>query len=301
TPQGVEQQVVRRHGFVGEPLFGPHEGGGTDLQIIVGGEEITDLTIRHAEPMFEFGAHGEDDVTKGVAGDANGIGGLFGMTPLEVAVATAAIAGLDVELRDDGYDRRQVGLKLGDRVTVIQRRRTSGVLAERHVDDTIRLGRGTHCGGMARLSTRFLTAFLQVATAKAIGLTRLLPGGRLQIPPQASVLGFQLGQACLELLDQGVTLTTARTHRRGSGHNKSQAVPWGIAMSWCSAEVHFHNTRGGKGKTDKNWTKAKLTVNGYAGVSPIVLDIANVAVKTLEVASVRHYRLIEDLAPCSSD
>src|SRR5439155_6780059 len=90
-----------------------------------------------------------------------------------------------------------------------------------------------------------------------------LPGGRLQIPPQASVLGFQLGQACLELLDQGVTLTTARTHRRGSGHNKSQAVPWGIAMSWCSAEVHFHNTRGGKGKTDKNWTKAKLTVNGY--------------------------------------
>src|SRR5437870_8344316 len=161
--------------------------------------------------MFEFGAHGEDDGTKGVAGDANGIGGLFGMTPLEVAVATAAIAGLDVELRDDGYDRRQVGLKLGDRVTVIQRRRTSGALAERHVDDTIRLGRGTHCGGMARLSTRFLTAFLQVATAKAIGLTRLLPGGRLQIPPQASVLGFQLGQACLELLDQGVTLTTART------------------------------------------------------------------------------------------
>ena len=97
---------------------------------------------------------------------------------------------------------------------------TIRTFVEGDVEDTIGLGRRTHCGGMALLSAGFLAAFLHVATAKAIGLARLHSADGLQFPPQPSVLRFETGQASLELLDANVAFTAARTNRRGSGHNE---------------------------------------------------------------------------------
>ena len=109
-------------------MLGADKGGGADFLIIIGAEEITDFAIGHAESMLKFSGHGEQDRADGIAGDANGIGNLFGMSALAIVMATAAIAGLDIELGDDGHDGRQIGLKLCDRAAIIQWRRTIGAL-----------------------------------------------------------------------------------------------------------------------------------------------------------------------------
>jgi hypothetical protein len=112
--QGVEEQVIGGPGQVGEALLGPDQGGGTHLEITVGLQEIGDLAIRNAEAMLEFGGHGQDDGPQGVAGGADGVGGLLGMSPLDASATARTPTGLDVETRDDGDDGRQVGLVLND-------------------------------------------------------------------------------------------------------------------------------------------------------------------------------------------
>jgi hypothetical protein len=62
--------------------------------------------------MFHLGSHRQDHGTEGVAGGTNGVGHLFGMAALALTPTAGAIAGLDVELRDDGNAGRQVGLIL---------------------------------------------------------------------------------------------------------------------------------------------------------------------------------------------
>ena len=101
--QGIDEQVVGGPGQVGEALLGADEGGRADFEIAVGAEEVADLAIGDAEAMLEFGGHGQDDGAEGVAGGADGIGGLLGMPALPALAAAGTVAGLDVELGDDGH------------------------------------------------------------------------------------------------------------------------------------------------------------------------------------------------------
>src|SRR5580693_7054411 len=181
--------MVSWHGQRSETLLSPNERGGTDFQVIIGGEEITDLAIGHTQAMFELSGHGQDDRTKAIAGSADGIRGLLGMPPLTVLVTAGAIAGLDIELSDDRHHWRQIRLELCDHPAIVQRRMTVRAFRQGHRNDAVGYWSGTHCGGMAKLSARSLAAFLQVAPAKAIGLARLLIAGRIQLPPQALTLG----------------------------------------------------------------------------------------------------------------
>src|ERR1700733_1407051 len=149
--QGIEHQLVGRQGFVGEALFSPDQCGWSDVQVTIGSKEIADFAIRYAESMLEFSGHGKDDRSDGIAGAADGIGGLFGMSTLAILVTAGAIACLDIELGDAGHDGREIGLKLGHRAAVIKRRRTIGAAIERHVNDAIGLRRGPEGWQMAWL------------------------------------------------------------------------------------------------------------------------------------------------------
>jgi hypothetical protein len=112
TTQRFDVQVVVGQCQVGQALLGTHQSGGAEDEIAEGAEEVTDFAIRNAKTMFPFGGHRQDNGAEGVAGGADGVGDLFGMAALAITPATGAIAGLDVELRDDGDDGRQTGLIL---------------------------------------------------------------------------------------------------------------------------------------------------------------------------------------------
>ncbi|HLJ96126.1 MAG TPA: hypothetical protein VKU02_23320 [Gemmataceae bacterium] len=69
--------------------------------------------------MFHLGGHGQDDRAESVAGGAQGIGGLLGMPALPALPTGRAGARVDVELRNDRYDGRQIGLVLHDLVQLV--------------------------------------------------------------------------------------------------------------------------------------------------------------------------------------
>ena len=77
-------------------------------------QKIADAAVTDTQPMFQLGGHGQDDRAERVAGGAPGIGGLLGMPALPALPARRASARVDVELRDDRYDGRQIGLVLDD-------------------------------------------------------------------------------------------------------------------------------------------------------------------------------------------
>src|SRR5258708_6368231 len=77
--QGVEQQVVSGPGAFGEALFGADKGGRGDVQVAVGFQEVADFAIGDTKAMLEFGGHGQNDRTQGVAGSTAGVGSLLRM------------------------------------------------------------------------------------------------------------------------------------------------------------------------------------------------------------------------------
>ena len=103
------------------------------------------------------------------------------MAALTILMTAGAIASGNLELRDDGGNGRQIGLKLNDAAAIVQRGVTVGALKERHIHDTVRRGGGTQGRDMATLSAGLFAAFLQGAAAKAIGLAVLLAGSGIQL------------------------------------------------------------------------------------------------------------------------
>ena len=80
---------------------------------------------------------------------------------------------------------------------------------------------------MTWLSAWFLAAFLQVASAKAVGLPGHFACLGLHGSSKAGDLCFQFGQVGLKFPDDEVTLAATRTGRNGSGHDQAQRVSWG--------------------------------------------------------------------------
>jgi hypothetical protein len=93
--------------------------------------------------MFHLGGHGQDVGAQRVAGGADGIGSLLGMSALPALPAGGASASFDVEFRDERRDAWQIGLILHDLALLVQLHMTRGTFVERNVDDAIDLsGRG---------------------------------------------------------------------------------------------------------------------------------------------------------------
>jgi len=76
------------------------------VEITIGFKEVADLAIRDTEAVLEFCGHRQNRGPKGVAGSADGIGSLLGMSALAIAATAGAVARLDVELGDHRYDGR---------------------------------------------------------------------------------------------------------------------------------------------------------------------------------------------------
>src|SRR5450755_2060352 len=98
------------------------------------------------------------------------------MPALPHLAATRTATGLDVELRDDGCDRRQIGLILNHGVEVVERHMALGTFIARHVDDAIHLvgsGRWPQCGRMSLGPPRALGFGFAFLTAKRRGLAML--------------------------------------------------------------------------------------------------------------------------------
>src|SRR5271166_722589 len=100
--QSIDEQVVSGTCQVGQALLSADQRGRANGEITIGGEEVTDLAIRDTEAMFEFRGHGQGDGADGVTGSADGVGDLLGMAALAAQAADRTVAGLDVELGDDG-------------------------------------------------------------------------------------------------------------------------------------------------------------------------------------------------------
>jgi hypothetical protein len=200
-PQRFDKHLVRGPGQVGQALLGANEGSGGHMQVGIGGEEFADLPIADAEAMFHLGGHGQDQGAEGVTGSAEGIGGLFGMASLPVLPAARTVAGLDVELGDNGDDGRQVRLVLHDDVGVAQGHVAGGAFGNGDVEDTSDLlGRrdGAEGGLVPRGAARlFECAGLRLFAAERVGLAVLFAAGLVQALAEIAVLVFHLSQAAL--------------------------------------------------------------------------------------------------------
>src|SRR5262249_41937257 len=190
--KGFQEQFIRGPGQVGEALLGTDEGTGADLQVAVGLQEVADLAVADAEAVFHLGGHGQDDGAEGIASGADGVGGLLGVPSLPVLAAAGAVAGGDVELGDDGHDRRQVGLVLDDLALVVQGRRTHGAFVEGNVDDAVDLvgrGHGSEVG------------LVPLATAGPLGMwDSLLSAKRMSLPVLGALI---LRELLTELVEFG--------------------------------------------------------------------------------------------------
>src|ERR1019366_7039019 len=204
TTQRIDQQVVRRLGEFGQSLLGTHQGGRRYVQVAVGVEKIGDLAIRNAEAMFEFGGHGQHDGTKGVARGTDGVGDLLDVARLMPLSATRTEATLDIELRDDWNDRRQVGLILHVDFRIDQFDVAGWTKSARNLDDAIDLcwrRRGPEVGLVSLASARLLAAFLEFGTAKDPRLPMRLAVCFVECAAQSLVVFFQ---ACAPALQTSV-------------------------------------------------------------------------------------------------
>ena len=148
--------------------------------------------------MLEFRSHSEDNGAEGIAGGADGIGGLFRMATLMSLATARTEAGLDIELGHDGNDGRQVGLILDDLAGIDKWHMAIGTLGARHVDDAIDLlGGGRRSQGrlMAFGPARPVAFFLGFAAAKAARLPPLLSAQLLELHAQLEDLSFQADNA----------------------------------------------------------------------------------------------------------
>lgn len=219
--QGIDQQFISGLGEFGETLLGANEGGGADVEVAVGVEEVADFAIGHAEPMLEFGRQRQDDGAERVACRADRVGDLLGVPALTHLAATRTAAGLNVELRDDRRDRRQIGLILHHGVEVVQRRVAFGALVARHVDDTINAIRRRRGPQRRRMSLGSAGSFgfgLAFLAAKGRGLALLLSANFVEFTAQLGVLRLDFDKGLPKSSVFGAERLTTRTARKGSGH-----------------------------------------------------------------------------------
>jgi hypothetical protein len=171
--------------------------------------------------MFQFGRHRQNDGAERVTGRANGVGDLLGMATLAIAPATGAIPSLDVELRDDRDDRRQIGLILDDHAGVEEDGLTIGTAETRNINDAInpfRRRRGAVGRWVAFAPARFLPAHLAMSATKGSSLPMRFAPCLIQLLTETVVLGLQIGKATLKLgnlalqaSDRAIACATAGT------------------------------------------------------------------------------------------
>jgi hypothetical protein len=150
--------------------------------------------------MLEFSGHRQNAGTQRVTGGAYGIGSLFGMSALDALPTARTVAGLDVELGDDGHDWRQIGLVLRDDLRIDQFHMAVWTEAARDVEGAVDLfwgRRGPQLGLMPWATPGFFLASFQLAAAEVPGLPVRLAVCFVEFLAEAVVVLFQLGQAAL--------------------------------------------------------------------------------------------------------
>jgi hypothetical protein len=200
--QGLDEEVVSGKRQVGQTLLGANQSGRAEGEITISAEEVTDFAIGNAETMFEFRRHREGDGAECVPGRTNGVGDLLRMATLTVAPTTGTIPRLDVELRDDRNDRRQIGLILDDHAGFEEVGLTIGTAQTRDVNDAINpfgRRRGAIGRGVTFATAGFLGVGLDVPATEGSRLPMRFAPGHIELLAETVVLGFQLGEAALQL------------------------------------------------------------------------------------------------------
>jgi hypothetical protein len=152
--------------------------------------------------------------TERVAGGAQGIGGLLGMPALPALPAGGAGASVDVELRDDRYDGRQVRLIVDDLVELVQRHMTQRALIQGNVDDTVDLlwdGCGPKIRGVPLAASGLLGFVASFGPTKGMGLAMGVALRLVELLAEALEFLFQFSDAAIALLTAG-TSGTRRSH-----------------------------------------------------------------------------------------
>jgi hypothetical protein len=146
--------------------------------------------------MLEFGGHGQNARTKGVARSAGGVGSLFGMSALDALAATRTVAGLDVELSDQGRDGRQIGLVLHEDLGIEQFYVAIRTEAAVDGDGAVDLFQGVS-GPQLGLVPWALARLL--ATAEVSGLPVRLAACLVDLLAETVLVHSQFGQAALQV------------------------------------------------------------------------------------------------------
>jgi len=149
------------------------------------------------------------------------------MATLAIASATGAITRLDIELRDDRDDRRQIGLILDNHAEVEEVGLTIGTAEAWYINDPInplRRRRGAVGGWMAFVPAGFLPTQLDVSATKGSGLPMGLAPCLIQLLAEAAVVGLQFGEATLQLRNLALqasnrTVACAAAGARGEYHD----------------------------------------------------------------------------------
>jgi hypothetical protein len=122
------------------------------------------------------------------------------MSALDALSAARTVAGLDMELGDEGHDGRQIGLVLRDDPGIDQFHVAVRAHAARDVEgavDLFRSGNGPQFGLVPWTSPGPFLASFQLAAAEVPGLTVRLVACVIEFLAEAVVVLFQLGQAVL--------------------------------------------------------------------------------------------------------
>jgi hypothetical protein len=230
-PQRLDEQFVGRAGQCGEALLGADERGGANRQVAVGAEEVADLAVGDAEAVLEFGGHGQDDRAEGIARDAAGVGDLLRVPRLADLAAAGTPAGLDVELRDDRRDGRQVGLVLDYGLRVGERHPTLRAFPAWHVKYAIDLarqrdraiGRRVPLGAAQPLGRdEVILGWRRIAGAGRLCRGRIVASERVGL---ALPLTFQFDEACSQGHDDLVANPAAGAVAGGK-HGKQHGTTW---------------------------------------------------------------------------
>ena len=136
------------------------------------------------------------------------------MPTLPALPAGRASARLDIELGNDRYDGRQVGLVLDDLVQLVQGHLTQRAFFQGDVDDPVDLlwgRRGPEICAVTFAATGLLGLVAAFGPTKGMGLAMGVALRLVELLAEALKFRFQLGDAAITLLTAG-TDRTSKSH-----------------------------------------------------------------------------------------
>src|SRR5262245_31543873 len=206
---GLPDGLVGRLAASSGPQHGLHAAAAAERDAEEALQALGDLAVREPTVLVEFDNGGLGIGPQLSRGGAEGVGGLQGMAPLNTAFALAAPADVNVELPVDGR-AGDLDLELLGDMDFVERPAAlwAGVGQRCLVDLVNLLGAGRLAVGLgavvlARLAPGSLGVRLGLALDEGARLALAGTEGRVELVPQAVVLGLQVIDPPLEGLAVG--------------------------------------------------------------------------------------------------